>query len=150
MEFESKKVETKEEIQIENLINQYYTNFEMMSDQEVNELSLVLEENQKKIHDQRSSTDLTRLKFDHLLMMTYNRRGLLELAVKVGKYSFDSAISELDCMSEDSYKDCTYIMQLLRHDLMIATEIEESRVSSSFICMKPKISGQTSNFFNLS
>ncbi|KJE92815.1 polymerase [Capsaspora owczarzaki ATCC 30864] len=38
-------------------------------------------------------------------------------AVAVRKEFFDNAISELDCLAEDSYKDSTLLMQQLRDDL---------------------------------
>ena len=43
-------------------------------------------------------------------------------ACKLAKNAFDSAIAELDGLSEDSYKDSTLIMQLLRDNLTLWTE----------------------------
>uniref|UniRef100_A0A8K9ULZ9 14-3-3 domain-containing protein n=1 Tax=Oncorhynchus mykiss TaxID=8022 RepID=A0A8K9ULZ9_ONCMY len=40
-----------------------------------------------------------------------------EQACKLAKTAFDDAIAELDSLSEDSYKDSTLIMQLLRDNL---------------------------------
>jgi len=42
-------------------------------------------------------------------------------ACKLAKDSFDQAIAELDNLSEDSYKDSTLIMQLLRDNLTLWT-----------------------------
>ncbi|XP_034462949.1 14-3-3 protein epsilon-like isoform X1 [Hippoglossus hippoglossus] len=42
-------------------------------------------------------------------------------ACRLAKEAFDSAISELDTLSEDSYKDSTLIMQLLRDNLTLWT-----------------------------
>ena len=42
-------------------------------------------------------------------------------AVKLAKSAFDAAISELDSLSEESYKDSTLIMQLLRDNLTLWT-----------------------------
>ena len=42
-------------------------------------------------------------------------------AVKLAKSAFDDAVSELDSLSEDSYKDSTLIMQLLRDNLTLWT-----------------------------
>ena len=36
--------------------------------------------------------------------------------------AFDDAIAELDTLNEDSYKDSTLIMQLLRDNLTVCTE----------------------------
>lgn len=43
------------------------------------------------------------------------------MAVDMGKQAFDGAISELDSLSEESYKDSTLIMQLLRDNLSLWT-----------------------------
>lgn len=58
-----------------------------------------------------------------------------EEACKLAKRAFDDAIAELDTLSEDSYKDSTLIMQLLRDNLTLWTsdnqgegeDIEEPR-----------------------
>lgn len=44
-----------------------------------------------------------------------------ERACKLAKKAFDDAIAELDSLSEDSYKDSTLIMQLLRDNLTLWT-----------------------------
>lgn len=44
-----------------------------------------------------------------------------EEACKLAKAAFDEAIAELDTLSEDSYKDSTLIMQLLRDNLTLWT-----------------------------
>jgi 14-3-3 protein epsilon len=45
-------------------------------------------------------------------------------AVKLAKSAFDEAVSELDSLSEESYKDSTLIMQLLRDNLTLWTSDE--------------------------
>lgn len=40
---------------------------------------------------------------------------------RLAKAAFDDAIAELDTLSEDSYKDSTLIMQLLRDNLTLWT-----------------------------
>jgi len=40
-------------------------------------------------------------------------------ACKLAKEAFDCAISDLDQLNEDSYKDSTLIMQLLRDNLTL-------------------------------
>lgn len=42
-------------------------------------------------------------------------------ADRLAKEAFDNAIAELDTLSEESYKDSTLIMQLLRDNLTLWT-----------------------------
>ena len=42
-------------------------------------------------------------------------------ACQIAKQAFDDAISELDTLNEESYKDSTLIMQLLRDNLTLWT-----------------------------
>nr|GFD02201.1 14-3-3-like protein GF14 iota [Tanacetum cinerariifolium] len=44
-----------------------------------------------------------------------------ERACHLAKQAFDEAIAELDSLSEESYKDSTLIMQLLRDNLTLWT-----------------------------
>lgn len=46
-------------------------------------------------------------------------------ACQIAKQAFDDAIAELDTLSEDSYKDSTLIMQLLRDNLTLWTSDQE-------------------------
>jgi hypothetical protein len=43
----------------------------------------------------------------------------------LAKQAFDDAIAELDTLSEESYKDSTLIMQLLRDNLTLWTSDQE-------------------------
>ncbi|KAK7369119.1 hypothetical protein VNO80_11153 [Phaseolus coccineus] len=59
-----------------------------------------------------------------------------ERACHLAKQAFDEAISELDTLSEESYKDSTLIMQLLRDNLTLWTsdipeDGEEQKVDSA-------------------
>ena len=60
-----------------------------------------------------------------------------ERACHFAKQAFDEAISELDTLSEESYKDSTLIMQLLRDNLTLWTSdipeegAEEQKVESA-------------------
>lgn len=51
----------------------------------------------------------------------YEIRGDPDKACQLAKSAFDDAIAELDDLSEDSYKDSTVIMQLLRDNLTLWT-----------------------------
>merc|ERR1712037_311174 len=46
-------------------------------------------------------------------------------ACKMARSAFEEAIAELDNVSEDSYKDSTLIMQLLRDNLTLWTSDQE-------------------------
>merc|ERR1712037_876429 len=46
-------------------------------------------------------------------------------ACKMARSAFEDAIAELDNVSEDSYKDSTLIMQLLRDNLTLWTSDQE-------------------------
>lgn len=58
-----------------------------------------------------------------------------ELACNLAKQAFDDAIAELDSLNEDSYKDSTLIMQLLRDNLTLWTsdmpEDEDERLDQN-------------------
>lgn len=45
----------------------------------------------------------------------------LVVVLRLAKAAFDDAIAELDTLSEESYKDSTLIMQLLRDNLTLWT-----------------------------
>ena len=50
-------------------------------------------------------------------------------ACHLAKQAFDDAIAELDTLSEESYKDSTLIMQLLRDNLTLWTsDLPESKL----------------------
>jgi 14-3-3 protein epsilon len=46
-------------------------------------------------------------------------------ACKMARTAFEDAIAELDNVAEDSYKDSTLIMQLLRDNLTLWTSDQE-------------------------
>ena len=50
-----------------------------------------------------------------------------DLACETAKGAFDNAIQELDTLSEDTYKDSTLVMQLLRDNLTLWTEEEREK-----------------------
>lgn len=51
--------------------------------------------------------------------------------------AFDEAIAELDTLNEDSYKDSTLIMQLLRDNLTVSIHADEQ------LCLKNKLCSLT-------
>jgi len=52
-------------------------------------------------------------------------------ACQLAKQAFDDAIAELDTLDEDSYKDSTLIMQLLRDNLTLWTSEVEGKVGEA-------------------
>jgi len=52
-------------------------------------------------------------------------------ACQLAKQAFDDAIAELDTLDEDSYKDSTLIMQLLRDNLTLWTSEVEGKVNET-------------------
>lgn len=56
-----------------------------------------------------------------------------ERACHLAKQAFDDAIAELDSLNEDSYKDSTLIMQLLRDNLTVCFISISSSFNSLFI-----------------
>ena len=63
-----------------------------------------------------------------------------EEACKMARTAFEDAIAELDNVSEDSYKDSTLIMQLLRDNLTLWTSDQEGDQHYS---SAPKVSFKT-------
>ena len=51
----------------------------------------------------------------------YEIKNVSDKACELAKTAFDDAIAELDSLPEDSYKDSTLIMQLLRDNLTLWT-----------------------------
>jgi len=56
----------------------------------------------------------------------YEVLGLPDEACKMARTAFEDAIAELDNVAEDSYKDSTLIMQLLRDNLTLWTSDQEA------------------------
>lgn len=63
----------------------------------------------------------------NLSVFYYEILGQQEEACELAKRAFDSAIAELDQLQEDSYKDATLIMQLLRDNLTLWTSDGEEK-----------------------
>jgi len=57
----------------------------------------------------------------------YEVQGETERACNLAKEAFDNAIAELDTLDEESYKDSTLIMQLLRDNLTLWTSDENDQ-----------------------
>merc|ERR1719231_1716710 len=56
-----------------------------------------------------------------LSVFYYEINNAPEKACQLAKQAFDDAIAELDTLNEESYKDSTLIMQLLRDNLTLWT-----------------------------
>lgn len=63
----------------------------------------------------------------NLSVFYYEILGHQDDACELAKNAFDSAIAELDLLQEDSYKDATLIMQLLRDNLTLWTSEGEEK-----------------------
>lgn len=57
----------------------------------------------------------------HVQVFYYEILNSPDRACRLAKAAFDDAIAELDTLSEESYKDSTLIMQLLRDNLTLWT-----------------------------
>jgi len=57
----------------------------------------------------------------------YEVDGNQDQACELAKSAFDSAIAELDTLDEESYKDSTLIMQLLRDNLTLWTSNDDEQ-----------------------
>ena len=58
----------------------------------------------------------------------YEIKNAPDKACELAKKAFDDAIAELDTLKEDSYKDSTLIMQLLRDNLTVSTTVMKTCV----------------------
>lgn len=54
--------------------------------------------------------------------------------LRLAKAAFDDAIAELDTLSEESYKDSTLIMQLLRDNLTLWTSDMQGEGKKPIAC----------------
>jgi 14-3-3 protein epsilon len=59
-------------------------------------------------------------------------------ACHLAKQAFDDAIAELDSLSEESYRDSTLIMQLLRDNLTLWTSSDGGEPEASTATEAPK------------
>ena len=59
-------------------------------------------------------------------------------ACHLAKQAFDDAIAELDSLSEESYRDSTLIMQLLRDNLTLWTSSEGGEAEAGQAAEAPK------------
>jgi 14-3-3 protein epsilon len=59
-------------------------------------------------------------------------------ACHLAKQAFDDAIAELDSLSEESYRDSTLIMQLLRDNLTLWTSSDSAEAEAAPAAEAPK------------
>jgi 14-3-3 protein epsilon len=59
-------------------------------------------------------------------------------ACHLAKQAFDDAIAELDSLSEESYRDSTLIMQLLRDNLTLWTSSDSGETDAAPAAEAPK------------
>ena len=74
--------------------------------------------------------DFSRNAFSISLPVYYEIFEEPDKACEIAKSAFDDAIAELDSLPEDSYKDATLIMQLLRDNLTLWTTDQEDEQHS--------------------
>ena len=68
-------------------------------------------------------------------IMIYNYYSHLILLFSYGiSQAFDESIAELDKLQEESYKDSTLIMQLLRDNLTVSGKIARNHFTSCLVC----------------
>merc|ERR1712203_830919 len=91
-------------------------------------------ENARKAYEDASTTASSGLAVTHPIRLglalnysvfQYEVLGNPEEACKMARTAFEDAIAELDNVQEDSYKDSTLIMQLLRDNLTLWTSDQE-------------------------
>merc|ERR1711988_1256062 len=91
-------------------------------------------ENARKAYDDASNIASAGLPVTHPIRLglalnfsvfQYEVLGNPEEACKMARTAFEDAIAELDDVAEDSYKDSTLIMQLLRDNLTLWTSDQE-------------------------
>lgn len=76
-----------------------------------------LNETKSRVIHELSPSSPTRIKYHILLMNELKRRKRFREAISEGRECFDQSIAELDCLSEDSYRQTTEHMQTLRNEL---------------------------------
>ena len=102
--------------------NRYLAEFETEGRDKVVEASRQAYEEAYKVAGNLNSTHPIRLGLAlNFSVFYYEIMNTPEEACKLAKSAFDDAIAELDTLSEDSYKDSTLIMQLLRDNLTLWT-----------------------------
>jgi hypothetical protein len=72
--------------------------------------------------DRAEPTDPIKLNHCYQLMISLNSEGKYEEAIKVGKEAFDSAISQLDSLSDEHYKAAIPLMQIIRDEIVILND----------------------------
>lgn len=66
-------------------------------------------------------------------------------ACHLAKQAFDDAIAELDSLSEESYRDSTLIMQLLRDNLTLWTSSDGNEAEAAGEASKEEVKPEASN-----
>lgn len=96
-------------------------------EKKVADLALSSYKKAKELADGLNLTDPIRLGlYLNFSVFQYEILDNIKEACEIAKTAFDTAISELDTLSEDYYKDSTLIMQLLRDNLTLWTSRNDS------------------------
>jgi len=109
--------------------------FRYLSEVSVGDVKIAVVEESRKAYQEAFDVSKLEMKSTHPIRLGlalnfsvfyYEIKEDPDMACEMAKIAFDSAIAELDTLNEESYKDSTLIMQLLRDNLTLWTAEGES------------------------